>query len=265
MRYFPSSENSLGARPRGEGSFPRAASLRLWAVIGMGASLLLFCAPASARKKASSYRLEIMYQSSHGCSQSFASTSFSGHISLTISGSAATLSMQGRHHYSMGPSLGRFRASGGRDKTHHTFSTIDLRWTGTARKTRAGVEISLPNIQRACKTTSGYYSTTAFACNNPSSMTLSCKPDRVPVYPAVKHAGSGAYTKSSEKSTDERVLRCVPRSSDLGLLGYMLYKSALPLSKGRTIVHHFHRFAYPPYSVLRLGRSQAGLPKKAGR
>lgn len=221
-------------------------------VIVTGGALLLAPETARSRGAAEVRTLGLDYRSSHGCSQSFASTSFRGRLELTRRGQAVTLVLSGKHHYSMGPSLGRFRQSGGRDKTHHTASTIRLSWTGTARIQRDGaLLLALTGQPPQCKTDSGYLHTTQFACSTASPLEMRCHEAQVPVYPAEPSPGSGAYPAKTERPVQVKVLRCVPLSKNLGLLGELPFESGLPLATGAGLVLHHGGMHWRKNAALR--------------
>ena len=200
--------------------------------------------------RAETQRLEVSYRSSHGCSQSFASTSFDGVLVLTVNGKVASLSITGNHSYSMGPSPGRYRASGGKDQTHHTHSTIDLGVTGSVSRSGAALTVKLDRITDRCKTRSGYLHTTQYACRIPTPLTLACRPSTVPVYPVLPTPGSGAFPVTGEKPTLVPVLRCELAGSNLGLLGELRFQSGLPFSRSG-LVHYYLKHSYSPFSLLR--------------
>lgn len=229
-----------------------ARSAPVVAVILGAAFLLLACATARARDLAGTHRLEVHYSSSHGCSQSHASTSFHGSASLALKGDQASLVLEGKHHHSMGPSLGRFRQSGGKAQTHHTASTIRLAWKGTATRRWGTLRLELAWQPPQCKTDYGYTNITAYACTGPAALALDCTIAHVPVYPAVRSPHVGHHPDKAERTALTKVLRCVPSGKDLGLVGEILFESGLPLARGAGIAHHFSRVYWTRFSALRL-------------
>jgi hypothetical protein len=211
---------------------------------------LVFGVPAAARARPETYRLDVRFASSHGCSQSYASTRFDGAVTLTLDGRAATLSLVGSHSYTFGPSPGRFRQSGGKAQSQSTSSAIDLTLTGKVRRSRAALTVELDRAAARCTTRSGYYGTTQFACRIRTPVTLRCVPAQVQAYPAARGAG-GAYPATGERSAATPVLRCEVTGAELGLLGDLRFQSALPLRE-RGLVHHLERHRFDAQSILRM-------------
>ena len=233
-----------------------AALARRTAILLAAAVTLLAAQTAQARNPTQVYILGLDYRSSHGCSQSFASTSFRGSLVLTLMGQTATLVLAGKHHYSMGPSPGRFRQSGGKDQTHHTFSTMKLSFKGTARHRGGALVLELTQDKPQCKTESGYYHTTAFACTAPATLSLACAPAQVPVYRATRTPGTGAYPDKTERPTQVKALRCVPSGKNLGLLEQLLFDSGLTMTTGAGLVHHHGGMSFRRQSALRFPGKQ---------
>lgn len=86
--------------------------------------------------------------SSHGCSQSFASTSHRAELALDVDArGAATLTIDHHTHETFGPSPGRYRAEGG--ETTRTTDHVHVVMRGTATRTANGIVVALTSAERA--------------------------------------------------------------------------------------------------------------------
>lgn len=188
------------------------------------------------------------------CSRSHESRATRGTLRLAMSAtSEARLTLTVDETTVTGPSLGAFRQ--GQRGSFAVHSKSRSTWTGEAEATTDGLVFRFDHLEAARIEAAGAPPVAVLPAPTESavSLTLTCRPLVIPVYPPAGPHAAPAYP-TDEKPTDSRVLSCVPSGSVYDGIDASLVDWGMPFTEGAGLLVASSAAMSRGSAVVRLAR-----------